>query len=383
MATRAPTLPASIIERLHPMIWPIAAFGVAGSAHSEVSWTAGDDFRKLTSDLRYQKLIGLAVATAESGLLRVDEDQWRELVRMQRDAMLASLAIEGVLLAIDDTFRGAGLEYLVLKGPSIAHSAYEDPSLRPFGDLDLLVRNHDWDQASSLLQSMGFSRAHPEAREGFHASFGKALVHRGSDGMEIDLHRRLVVGPHGLSADPQELFEDVVSFEVGGRRLPRVSNTSLFLHVCMHAVLGTRTPMPLPVRDIFQTAALGVDWELAEDRAKRWNLRAVIPYAVGAAAELLAASPPSGAGSLATRLPSSRRERKWLQAYTSDRRSRGGTAIATVSAIPGVRQKIRYISALLMPSRDFLRSRQASGDEVSYLRRWAVPLRWLVKGRRS
>jgi hypothetical protein len=317
----------------------------------------------------------------EDGALDLSEEQWRELVEAQRLQMCRALKIEGALVAIHDSLVEAGIEYVVLKGPSLAHCAYEDPSLRPFGDLDLLVRTTDWDAASEILGKAGFERAHPEAREGFHASFGKALVHSRGDGVEVDLHRRLVVGPHGLCADPGELFSGVQSFELGGRRLPRLADTWLFLHVCMHAALGTRAPLLLALRDVLEVARMdGVDWSLVEERANSWKLRAVVPYAVGAASDLLGAPPPETCHRVAVKLSPSGRERKWLEAYTTDRRGRGGTAVAAISAIPGFRDKVRYVTALLFPKRDFLENRQRRRG--SYLRRWAVPLNWLVGKRR-
>lgn len=365
------------IERLHQLAPSIAGFGLNGNRRPKASVTVDSDLRMLLSDLGYQRLTGLAMAAAESGWLDFDEHQWEELAKLHRDAMMAALAIESALLTIDEAFRDDGLEYAVLKGPSIAHCAYGDPSLRPFGDLDLLVHSPEWDRASEIVDSIGFKRTRPEAREGFHASFGKALVHRRDDGIELDLHRRLVVGPHGLCIDPEELFEGVRTFELGARAIPRLSDASMFLHVCMHAALGTRTPRLLALRDILEVTGMrGIDWDLAEERARRWNLRAVVPYALDRVSELLGATPPDRAVALAGRLKSSRRERRWLEAYTTEKRGRGGTVTATVSAIPGLRNKARYVGGLLVPNRDFLETRQ--GSRPSYLRRWRVALRWLL-----
>jgi hypothetical protein len=366
------------LGNLHQLVLPIAGFGVPGSSPWQSSPSSEGDWRRLRMDIGYQRLNGIAIEAAESGWLDLTEQQWRELVDVQRDQMCGALMIEGALAAIDDAYREAGIDYVVLKGPSLAHCAYSDPSLRPFGDLDLLVRNHHWDRASQILAAVGFEPAHPEAREGFHASFGKALVHRRDDGIEVDLHRRLVVGPHGLCADPAELFSGVESFEVGGRPLPRLADTWLFVHVCMHAALGSRKPILLAVRDVLEVAKMEVDWKLVEERARKWKLRAVIPYAIQMASELLGGDPPDPCRAACDRLTPTARERRWLDAYITDRRSQGGTAIAAISAIPGLRDKTRYVTALLIPERKFLESR----PRASYLRRWALPLRWLM-GRRG
>ena len=381
MASATDKAPGYGLDRMHRLAFLVAGFGLPGVSDSHEKLEGEGDWRNLLSAIGYQRLSGLAIEAAESGCLDLTEEQWRDLVDAQRRRMCGALRIEGALVNLHDAFHQAGLEYVVLKGPSIAHCAYEDPSLRPFGDLDLLVRTTDWDAASEILGAAGFERAHPEAREGFHASFGKALVHTRGDGVEVDLHRRLVVGPHGLCADPAELFSGVQTFEVGGRALPRLADTWLFLHVCMHAALGTKSPLLLALRDVLEVARMpGVDWSLVENRANSWKLRAVVPYAVRAASDLLGAPAPETCDRVAVQLSPSGKERKWLEAYTTDRRGRGGTAVAAISAIPGFRDKVRYVTALLFPKRDFLENRQARRG--SYLRRLAVPLNWLVGRRR-
>ena len=49
-----------------------------------------------------------------------------------------------------------------------------------------------------------------------------------------------------------------------------------------------------------------------------------------------------------------RRERRALEAYTTERRSRGGRMLASVRAVPGLRLKLFFISALAFPSRELV-----------------------------
>ena len=48
-------------------------------------------------------------------------------------------------------FGGAGIQTIVLNGPALAASYYPDPALRPFIDLDLLVRRADRERALEIL----------------------------------------------------------------------------------------------------------------------------------------------------------------------------------------------------------------------------------------
>lgn len=60
--------------------------------------------------------------------------------------------IDGVLSRL----RRAGIDCLVVKGPAVAYTAYPDPLLRSFSDLDIVVRERDWAVIHQLLLREGF-----------------------------------------------------------------------------------------------------------------------------------------------------------------------------------------------------------------------------------
>lgn len=369
---------ATGLHAFHPLSPTIAGYGLEGFVTEPSVSPPGRDWRMLAAELVDQRLTGLAMAAVQGGWLSLEDEQMSDLLQRQRDAMIWALSIERTLMSIDEAFGDAGIEYIVLKGTSLAQTLYPDPSHRPFADLDLLIRGPRWERACALLPSLGFTRQHPESRPGFVDAFGKAAVHINDAGQEIDLHRRLVVGPHGLSVDPDELFEHRAWFQLGGRWFRRLEDTLLFLHMCMHASLGHMTPRLMPLRDVLQVAERGeIDWEHAEEQAHRWKLRAVVDHAVGAAPEVLGVRAPEEATRLAASLVPTPQETRWLRAYTTDRRNRGGTTVSTLGAIHGVRAKASYSAALLFPKRDFLEARTRSDGVGSYLTRWRVILRWL------
>jgi hypothetical protein len=359
----------------------IAAFGLpldgepAEVSISEESWPL------ILGRLYDERLTGLAVVSAEEGWLNLSSGQAEELLDRHRRAMLQALGLERILVTLATGFEGAGIEVLVIKGPALAHTVYPDPSWRPFADVDLLVRTKDWQGACALLEDGGFRRNLPAPRARFDERFGKAAEYTGRDGLTVDLHRTLVVGPFGLWMNPDDLFERTATFSLGGRLLRRLDDSALLLHQCMHASLGWWPPLLMPVRDVAQVAsAPGLDWMLVAERARRWRLAAVVRHAFETVSETLGVPVPKEAGPVMAIRPR-RTELRALDAYITDRRGRGGTALSTLRAIRGLRQKAAYVRALLVPSREFLGARQRN-KRPSYLRRLAVPVRWLAGGRR-
>lgn len=356
----------------------IAAFGTSHGLPIQVK---DDRWGSLLGVLVEQRLTGLAVAASAEASLGIAPRQRAELLARHREAMLRCLSLERVLLALADEFDALGLPLIVLKGPALAHTMYPDPSWRPFGDLDVLVRSRDWETACEVVRALGFVRDLPEPRAGFDRRFGKAATHTNEGGLQVDLHRTLALGPFGLWMDPDDLFARTVEFRLGGKRLRRLADPVLFLHACVHASLGWRPPLLLPLRDVAQVASSAeVDPSDVADLARRWRIGAVVEHASWAATEL---APEVGdvLGRLTAAVEPTDLEHRALTAYTTGRRRRGGMALATIRAIPGLRSKVTYVGDLLVPSREFLGVRGVG--RASYLRRWGVPVRWLRGGGRS
>ncbi|MGH2727432.1 MAG: nucleotidyltransferase family protein, partial [Actinomycetota bacterium] len=247
----------------------VAAYGLTPGEPIEFdpSW-----WGRIYGLIKTEHLSGLAAAAAGEGTLAVSDEQRDELAALHTDDMMWTLALERALLAIAGAAREDGVDLIVLKGPALAHTFYPDPSWRAFGDIDLLVRTRDWRKACALLERLGFHRQRPEPRAGFDERYGKAAVHVNGAGLNVDLHRTLVVGPFGLWMQPEELFERTVPFEVAGVALRRLDDTAILLHACVHAALGFMEPLLMPARDVAQVAQQGdVDWDEVGILARRWK----------------------------------------------------------------------------------------------------------------
>jgi hypothetical protein len=355
----------------------VAGFGLSqGSLDPDGIDLKGAAWPPILAALQGRRLTGLAVAAADAGMLFLSDEQWAQLLERHRSAMIGAISIERTMIRVVHALETGGIEVVVLKGAALAHTIYPDPSWRPFGDVDLLVHTRDWRRACAVLAELGFRRYLPEPRKGFDERFGKAATHVSEDGIEVDLHRTLVLGPFGLWLDPEQLFESTAPFSLAGRSFNRLGDTHLLLHACMHASLGFRPPLPIPVRDVAEVALRRpVDWAAVDRLASAWRMRAVVQHAFGVASDRLDVRWPPGAELVLTG-QADRRERRALAAYTTDRRDRGGMALATLQAVRGSKAKIAFLRSMLLPRGEFLAAR-AGDRQPSYRRRWATPLRWL------
>ena len=155
---------------------------------------------------------------------------------------LARLAAAGTRLHMDggtaevlDSFDRAGVNAIMLKGPSIARWLYTDGTERPYNDCDLLVAPEQFDAAGQTLRALGYEPLLD--RWGLPAWwYGHAVAWTHPDGrVGVDLHRTLLgVGANPatvwrvLSADPDELV-------VAGRRVRCLGLPARAMHVALHA----------------------------------------------------------------------------------------------------------------------------------------------------
>lgn len=313
----------------------------------------------LVQALEAQGLTGLAELAVADGALSLSRADAVSLQRVHERTCRAAVRLEQALVDLAERLDDAGVAVRVLKGPALAHLAYPDPSLRPFGDIDVLIPPEQLEAARDLLASAGGRRRFPEPRAGYDRRFGKGFCVVVARGVEIDVHRTLCPGPFGLAIDPRALFVDPEPFSLGGRRLEALAPPARFLHACYHAALGSARPRLLALRDVAQTAPSDPA-VVAEARrlAAAWQAEVVVAHAVAEAAVALGWTPPDA---LRDWEPArgARRQRRWLAAYVGGGRSPLRQALYGLEAVDGWADRGRYLVTMSRPGPGGRRWRRA------------------------
>lgn len=364
--------------------WPELARAVAGHGLPQAGVAlpvgAPDDpaWDQLCRWAVAQRLSGLLAAAVVDGALDVDDDRRAQVARMHRSAMVGAIALERAMLRAVDVLVPVGIDYRVLKGTAVAHLDYADPSLRSYGDVDLLVRSEDLDAAIAALEGVGHVRRFPEPRPGFQRRFGKGNCLVTPEKMEIDLHRSLAMGPFGLTIVLDDLWARRSTFVLAGVEVPALALEERFLHACIHAALGDPIPRLSPLRDVAQMLlAPGLDGEKVRELSATWRIDAVVARAVGLAGG--AFELPSGAHPLlewARRFEPAARDRRSLRVYTDPGQTYAAKSFAALRAIPGIASKVAYLRALLFPARSYV-----AGRHAGRLRRWGRGLAQVLRPR--
>ncbi len=335
----------------------IAAAGLVGAPADPFPTRPLDAgaWRNLVTSVQLNRVTGLLAAVVHDARLPSTAAQRDEVMQLHAEMMGICLRLESDLLEVTALLESAGVQTIVLKGPSFAHLDYERPDLRFFGDIDLLVRGEHFDSASDTLVASGFQRRFREVRPRFDGRFGKGASFTGASGREVDVHRTFVMGPFGLQIQLGPLWDaGGQHFQLAGRRLRALDHEGRFLHACYHAALGKQEPQLVPLRDLagMLERASDLDAERWVRRATSWNGLSVIARAVATAWSTLALSPTALSVWARSYRPTAS-ERRALRTYLDPRMGYAARSVVALSVVPGLSNKLAFGYAMLVPDSEF------------------------------
>ncbi len=165
----------------------------------------------------------------------------------------------------------SGIPALVLKGPVLGHLGI-GLLVRPFHDLDLLVKRCDLDEATTLLKTRGFfeagSTSHP-----YHQIFVRPM-----EGLTtiVEVHFHLADRNRSYTPDIAGLWDRSTQLNLHGRAMTTLSLTDHLLVAMMqlpHHYWNLR--LVTEIGTIVDRWKDVIDWDIAIERAQGWGMRAL------------------------------------------------------------------------------------------------------------
>jgi hypothetical protein len=207
------------------------------------------------------------------------------------------------LRALLDAFEGASVPVIPLKGPALGEALYAEPGLRPFTDLDLLVRRADVPRAVELLATLGYRPLEYERPLAYDLAYATAACFVPADPQPgrfpIDLHWNLVsfvAGNTPATLDAEELWPRAVVDARWGRPVLALGREDLLLYLALH--LAVHHPLEglawqLDLALLLRRQGTGIDWDEVVARASRWCLRSAVYFALKRVEDRFAAGVPA------------------------------------------------------------------------------------------
>jgi hypothetical protein len=181
------------------------------------------------------------------------------------------------LLQVLNAFELASISAMPFKGVVLAASAYGDITMRPAGDVDLLVYPGDLKCATAILLDRGYDLTTAINADGFPAENDTFELHfeRPSDGMVMELRWRLeLTTPRFRRALGMDwIWSKRTTAQLAGADVPNLDAISALLVLCMHGSKHKWSRL-IWICDVAKllSSELGLNWDTARQEAKRVGL---------------------------------------------------------------------------------------------------------------
>ena len=205
------------------------------------------------------------------------------LSRLKRESVANSqtvLHLIGKQLRVYRLFKEHGIPVALFKGPLLAQMAYGEISLRQAGDIDVLINRQNFEQARTLLESLGY-QMHPNltaAQLASHLNFHCELQFMRDDWFTIvDLHWDLAPRSFVFKVTAEEVLSRLQTVCVGGTPVETFSNEDLVLYQSMHGAkhLWRRLEWICALAESIR-ATPAIRWDTIVDRAASARARRIL-----------------------------------------------------------------------------------------------------------
>ncbi len=205
-----------------------------------------------------------------------------------------SLLLTATLAEVLRALAAAGIGAVTFKGPLLAASLYGNLGLRPFRDVDVLVRPQSLVAAVERLVREGYLVAPGQGEVASRlrcAWVSDLTLTRGAS--VVELHWKLTAPYFGLTDGLDDLADSLVPAEVGGTAVRTLSPTELLFYLCVHGATHRwcRLGWICDVAEMLRRAA-PVDWERMRRRAAAAGAIRMVALGLHLADSLLGAPLP-------------------------------------------------------------------------------------------
>jgi len=185
-------------------------------------------------------------------------------------------------------FEQHGIRFLAHKGPALAQVLYGDPTMRQFGDLDLLVKPQDVPQARTALVELGYEpglRLSPRQEKSYLRSGYEYVFGLNSERNLVELQWQIVPRFCAINSKMEALFERSIEIEVDGARIRILGYEDQMLVLCVHAAKHEWTQLGM-LRDILALTQCDLDWDWIVIEARRLGISKILQVSLMIVREL-------------------------------------------------------------------------------------------------
>lgn len=222
----------------------------------------------------------------------------QSLLGRLRDQNFLTLRLSAELLRLLEIFGKERISALVIKGPVLAFQAYSDPSLRAYGDLDLLVRQRDIRRATELMIASGYEEAVSLTAIDAGKIPGQYLFSRHDSKLLVELHNDLTLRYFPRPLPLEDFFARQISVRLDTHEVPAPCVEDELVLICIHGAkhFWERLSWIVDVAGLIWQQT-GIDWDRVASTAKEAGAEHLLHAGLRLAAEVLHTGLPEAVSS--------------------------------------------------------------------------------------
>lgn len=307
---------------------------------------------------RYLPLLQYILKRSNSGItLPGDIDAKTRKLRQMITARNIFLFEE--LKRVLQTFDKARIEAILLKG-AMMQGRYPT-GLRPFTDIDLLIRRQKLPQVIEILRGLGYLPYAPQRRPGAE-DFQGAVNYVRDGALTIMIEPHWTLGPpypYSGRIEIEGLWQRAKKANIAGIDTLILCPEDSLLHSCLHLFQhcqGGWLASSCDIAELIHHYEDRLDWKAFLSRVFEFNVCLPVQYSLQKTFALFKPPIPSFVFKELGSYKPNRFERWVFASLTNPRDKDGGGVVTLVRllTIPGTTLKLRYLWAMLFPGREFM-----------------------------
>ena len=235
----------------------------------------------------------LAVRSRELDDTVVPAEIKQTLLENHRAQIFSLLTMTVELFVLLELLAINNIPALVVKGPVLAMQAYGDPTMRNYGDLDLLVRQRDIRRATEILLAGGYQAAIPLSAIDAGRIPGQYLFSKSDTNLIVELHNDLTLRYFPRRLPLEKLFERRILVHLDGHEAPALAVEDELVYICVHGAthLWERLGWIADVAALISRQS-NINWQGVAEIAKEVEAERMLHTGLRLATDLLGARPP-------------------------------------------------------------------------------------------
>ncbi|MDP2939190.1 MAG: signal peptidase I [Candidatus Omnitrophota bacterium] len=216
----------------------------------------------------------------------IPEDFLERLKNNYTESFLKTASVYDDISKLLKEFNARGLKTIMLKGCSLGELIYQDFSLRPMKDVDILVKKTDWPQIKEILTKLGFEEKRGldplilETLMGGPIDFQLCYENKRDTRLEFKFNIFILDFPDFSSTD--NYWNEALDLVVAGNETLGLSLEDQILHLsCRLISVGFRNLLWFcDLREFIQHYQNKIDWQKLIIKAKSKRIDTILYYSL-------------------------------------------------------------------------------------------------------